>query len=177
MRPFSALRRAALFLFALPLLAACIYDPMETEEAEGTAVGPGDALPEFTVTLSDGSTLSTGNLTGTVSLIMFFSTQCPDCQEVLPEVQSLYEEFGTKVRFVLISRAEGAESIEEYWQEHDLTLHYSAQSGREVYSLFAGGGIPRIYISGEDLIIRSVFTDSPLPTLSDLREALAFCLR
>ncbi len=166
---YSILRQAVLLLPALMLFSACIYDPADPE---GGNVGVGDALPEFSVTLSDGSSVSTGSLLGEVSLIMFFSTECPDCQEVLPLAQSLYDEFGSQLRFVLISREEGAESISAYWLENSLTLPYSAQSDREVYRLFATSGIPRIYISDRTLTVRSAFSDSPLPTLAALRSAL-----
>ncbi len=163
------LRRAVPLLAALALLAACIYDPADPP---GGSIGVGDTLPEFSVTLSDGTPLSSGRLKGGVSLIMFFSTGCPDCEAVLPSVQSLYGEFGDRVRFVLISREEGAESIASYWLAHSLTLPYSAQSDREVYRLFAGSGIPRIYISDPALTVRAAFSDSPLPTLPALREAI-----
>ena len=165
----TLLLRAVPLLLALPLLAACIYDPADPE---GGNVGEGDALPEFSVTLSDGTPVSTQSLRGEVSLIMFFSTECPDCQEVLPIVQSLYDEFGSEVRFVLISREEGAKSIAVYWLEHGLTMPYSAQSDREVYRLFATSGIPRIYISDRSLTVRSAFSDSPLPDLASLRNAM-----
>ncbi len=166
---YSILRQAVLLLPALMLFSACIYDPADPE---GGNVGVGDALPEFSVTLSDGSSVSTGSLLGEVSLIMFFSTECPDCQEVLPIVQSIYDEYGSQLRFVLISREEGAESIYAYWLEHSLSMPYSAQSNREIYRLFATSGIPRIYISDRTLTVRSAFSDSPLPSLSTLRSAL-----
>ncbi len=164
------LRRAALLVPVIPLFAACIYDPADPESGEG--IGVGDLLPEFTVTMSDGNSVSTPDLAGGVSLIMFFHTDCPDCREVLPMVQSLYDEFSGTVRFVAISRDEKSASIDSYWSEHSLTLPYSAQTGRGVYQLFAASGIPRIYISDPGLTVRAAFSDSPLPALSDLRSAL-----
>ncbi len=165
MSPFSLLRRAAAFFAIITISVSCIFDP---DEPEGGNIGIGDELPEFTITLSDGTTVGTQDLRGSESLIMFFSTQCPDCQEVLPVVQSFYEEYSEQMRFILISREDGEENVKSYWQEHNLTLPYSAQNDRSVYRLFATSGIPRIYISGPDLIVRSVFTDSTLPTLEDL---------
>ncbi len=171
---FQILRRAALLALALPLFAACIYDPSNPEGGDG--IGVGDPLPDFTVTMSDGSSLSTPDLAGNVSLIMFFHTDCPDCQTALPMVQSLYEDFGGTVRFVAISREEKAGSIGRYWSANSLTLPYSAQTGRDIYRLFASGGIPRIYISDPSLTVRAAFSDSPLPTLTTLRSALTALL-
>ena len=165
------LRRAALLALALPLFAACIYDPADPEGGDG--IGVGDTLPDFTVTMSDGTSLGTSDLAGGVSLIMFFHTDCPDCQTALPIVQSLYGEFGAQVRFVTISREEKAGSIDRYWSANSLTLPYSAQTGRDVYQLFASSGIPRIYISDPALTVRAAFSDSPLPDRDALRDALA----
>ena len=72
----------------------------------------------------------------------------------------------------MISREQGKEEIQEYWNENNLTIPYSPQTSREIYSLFAQSRIPRIYISDEDGTIGKIFTDDPLPTLTDIETAL-----
>ena len=126
------------------LLSGCIK-----EKNQGADLKVGDALPTFSVTMNDGSTVSEQSLKENISLVMFFHTTCPDCQRTLPEVQRLYDEYkdNDTVRFVLISREQEASAIESYWTTNQLNMPYSAQTTREIYQLFASNRIPRIYIS------------------------------
>lgn len=155
-------------VLALAAAVSCIRDRIP----QGADLTLGDRLPEFSVVLDDGTTTGTEDLVGNVSCIMFFHSSCPDCQQAMPRVQKLYENYGEEVKFVCISREEGAETIRAYWQVNGFTLPWSAQEGREIYNLFATFAVPRIYISDADGIIRAIFTDSPVPTYEDMETAV-----
>ena len=161
-------RLFAILLSVSFLLPSCIKD-----KETGADLEVGDVLPEFTVTLSDGSTVGMKELKKGVSCIMFFSTVCPDCRETLPQVQRVYDEFACQgVAFAVISREDGAESVAEYWTAEGLTMPYSAQETRAVYELFATSRIPRVYVCKEG-IIRAIFTDMPSnPAYEDIKAAI-----
>ncbi len=155
------------------MLSSCINDD---EGEQGTIeLKVGDRLPAFSVQLTDGRTMTTENLRGRPSLVVFFHTGCKDCQQEFPVLQSIYEDYGRKVEMVLISREEKAADIAPYWAEHRLTMPYSAQEDRTVYHLFAKMSIPRIYVSDKDLVIRRIFTDNPLASYEDIAGAIAEC--
>ncbi len=148
---------------------ACIDENVDEFEE---LVKVGDRLPTFVVTTNEDTTVTSEQLSSGISLVIFFHTGCPDCQAVLPIVQQLYEEYcADGVQFLLISREEAQVSVAQYWMLNHLTMPYSAQSDRRIYELFAHEGVPRIYIS-KDGVIRSVFTDAPMPTYEELKEAL-----
>ncbi len=153
-------------------LSSCIRDRIP----QGADLQPGDRLPDFSVIMSDGTSFSSADLDGKVSLIMFFHTGCPDCQAELPVVQQIHEEFGLQIAICCISREEGPETVRTYWLENGLTLPYSAQEDRSVYSLFAGMGVPRVYVSGRDRVIYSVYDDSPIATPDQLEADIRACL-
>lgn len=143
------------------------------EENTGGEVKVGDILPEFEVVMSDGSLLTDDSLKGSVSILMFFHTSCPDCQQTLPRVQSIYDEYSVKgVKIALISREESSDDISSYWTDNSLNMPYSAQDDRKVYNMFATSRIPRIYISDENGTIRYIFTDDPVASYDDLKSAL-----
>lgn len=154
-------------------LTSCIK-----EKQTGADLSVGDMIPDFTVEVSDGTTLTGARLREGVSLIMFFTTECPDCQQTLPVVRTLYDEYaGQGVKFALISREDDAASVDSYWVEHGYTMPYSAQSDRHIYELFARSRVPRIYIC-RDGIIKSIFTDQPTnPTYEVLRAVLEEMLK
>ncbi|MBS7396774.1 MAG: TlpA family protein disulfide reductase [Prevotellamassilia sp.] len=146
-----------LLSFLLPALtmASCIDDD---DAAAGDSVGIGSPLPNFTVTLSDGSTVSTADLQGAPSVIVFFHTLCGDCQRELPVVERFSHEF-PGVRFLCIARSQGKEEISAYWQKNGLTLSFSPQPDAVVYNLFANSYIPRVYVSDASCIVRQVFVE------------------
>ena len=160
-------------LTAVLSLVSCIK-----EKQTGADLSVGDRIPDFTVAVSDGTSLTGAQLRDGVSCIVFFTTICPDCRETLPHVQKLYDEYADKgVRFAIISREDGYESVSTYWREQGFTMPYSAQSDRTVYELFARSRVPRVYIC-RDGVIKYIFTDQPAnPTYEVLRAVLEEMLK
>ena len=159
-------------LLAALCLSGCI------KENIGADLKVGDRLPDFTVTMNDGTVVSDDSLMGNVSCVMFFHTTCPDCQATLPVVQSIHDEYQQKgILFALISRGQTADDIDIFWEEKGLNMPYSAQEGRYVYNKFASTRIPRVYICDKDGIIRYVFTDDPIPVYDDLMSSLESLIR
>lgn len=104
----------------------------------------GDHMPQFEVVTLQGDIYSPQTLQGRESVIVFFNTDCPDCRYELPELQ-LQADAEPQVQYLCIARDEGAESIEKFWTEHNLTMPVAPQPNRHVYSLFARVGIPRTF--------------------------------
>lgn len=156
---------AAVLMMVSMAAASCIKDRGPVGERD---LGPGDEVPQFCVEMNDGRTLCSDDLEGRVSVIVFFHTGCPDCEEELPVIQRIYDEFGERVTVCCISREESGDSIEAFWRANGLTLPYSAQESRDIYNLFATIGVPRVFVVSPDLIIYSAYDDSPIATYSDL---------
>ena len=149
------------------ILSSCI------KEKQGEELAVGDRLPDFEVVMNDGSVVNDEILSGGVSVVMFFHTSCPDCQQALPRMQQIYDEYASKgVSFALISREDRAEDIEVYFNKKGLELPYSAQNDRKVYEMFAQSRIPRIYICEKGGIIRYIFTDDPVPSYDQLKSSI-----
>ena len=148
------------------------------EKLQGADLKVGDRLPDFSVKMNDGRVVTDEDLIGSVSCVVLFHTSCPDCQNTLPSIQRLYDEYAPEtVRFALISREEGAEEIESYWTEKSYDMPYSAQLTRKVYNKFASSRIPRVYISDKDGIIRYIYTDNPIPSYDELKSCLESLIR
>ena len=148
------------------------------EKQTGADLKTGDMIPDFEVVMNDGSRVTDEMLKETVSVIMFFHTSCPDCQQVLPRMQQIYDEYASEsVRIVLISREDGKESIESFWSKECLDMPYSAQNDRRIYEKFAKERIPRVYVCEKGGIIRYIFTDDPNPSFDDIKDALENVIR
>ena len=150
-------------LISLLASVSCIKDYPDPE----FELKPGDRIPEFSITMSDGTAMTSEQLSHGPAIIMFFHTGCPDCQNTLPSVQKIYDEYKDRVSFALISREQSEEEIKDYWKEKGYTLPFSAQKDRKIYNLFATSRVPRVYICNEGKITR-IYTDEPIPTYEDL---------
>ena len=138
----------------------------------------GDILPDFEVVMNDGSVVTDDMLKESVSVVMFFHTSCPDCQQVLPQMQKIYDEYASEgVKFALISREDSDMSIDAFWNEKGLKMPYSAQTTRKIYEKFASERIPRVYICEKGGIIRYIFADNPNPSYDDIKVSLDSLIR
>lgn len=144
------------------LLGCLLFSCIREEVSAGhDRVEPGDTLPDFSMVLNDGSELTTQSLKGKVVVLIFFHTECPDCQKELPVIQQLYEEYATneEVAIYAISREESEEEVADYWERNSLTIHYSAQDDRRVYELFSTSGIPGcMFADGTELSFPCILT-------------------
>ena len=157
----------------LAVLSGCIK-----EKQTGADLKVGDRLPDFEVVMDDGTVVTDEILSESVSVVMFFHTSCPDCRQVLPQMQKVYDEYASAgVRIVLISREDPKESVESFWRENGLKVPYSAQNNRKVYEKFAATRIPRVYVNEKGGIIRYVFTDDPNPSYDEICTALENVIR
>lgn len=143
------------------------------EKPTGVDLAIGEVIPDFEVTMNDGSVVTGQELRQTPSCIVFFHTSCPDCQQALPLIQQLYSKYSSQgVRFALISREEEDSTVSSYWKENSFTMPYSAQSTREIYNLFAQTRVPRIYICEKGGIIKAIYTDDPVPGFEELDQKI-----
>ena len=157
------------YRLAYLLVTSLVFFSCIKERPAGADLGVGDVVPDFEVTMNDGSSVSGQDLRQTPSCIVFFHTSCPDCQQVLPVIQELYDKYIDEgVAFALISREEEEATVSAYWAECGFSMPYSAQSSREIYSLFAQTRVPRVYICEKDGVIKAIYTDDPVPGFEEL---------
>ena len=164
--------RASALSIAIALSASLLLSSCITNDTDSDIISVGDPLPQFSVTLDNGATVTTDDLRGHVSLILFFSTKCCDCQEVVPIVDEIYKTYADRITFVAISRAEGPEEVARFWQKNGLTMPYAARPDREIYNLFATSVVPRIYISDPAGVVSYIMPDNPHPARATLTTAL-----
>ena len=167
------MKHLMIFCLAGILMTGCIK-----EKQTGADLKVGDILPDFEVVMNDGSVVTDEILKEKVSVVMFFHTTCPDCQQALPRMQQIYDEYASKgVLFALISREQDAAEIDSYFKENRLNMPFSGQNDRKVYEKFAKTRIPRIYINEKGGTIRYIFTDDPVPSYDELKSSLESVIR
>ena len=165
----SKILRLIASIILIALFGGCIQD---TPPEGRSLIADGDRLPQFSVTMADGATVTTDDLAGAPSMIVLFTTTCPDCRELLPVLEELHHRH-PGLRMLLIARSQDAATLAAYWEANALTLPYSPQPDAAVYHLFATATVPRVYLADATLTVRAQWDDAPVPTLTALETALA----
>ena len=150
-------------MLACLLLWGCGSIHEEDDVVERIVVG--SRVPIFSVNVVDYEGLTTSCSTNRLygeTVIVFFSTQCKDCQRELPELNDYYLKHKDDDGFqmVAISRAEGEQSVADFWSANNLQIPYSAQEDRKIYDLFASSVIPRVYFVSSSGIITKVLIEN-----------------
>ena len=149
-------------MLACLLLWGCGSIHEEDDVVERIVVG--SRVPIFSVNVVDYEGLTTSFSTNRLygeTVIVFFSTQCKDCQRELPELNEYYLKHKDDEGFqmVAISRAEGEQSVADFWSANNLQIPYSAQEDRKIYDLFASSIIPRVYFVSEQGIVTKILIE------------------
>lgn len=165
----KVLRCLSSLLLTVFTFASCVT---EDDPTQAWSLPLGSGMPAFEVTLSDGSRVSNRDFDGKVGVIVLFNTSCPDCRAELPIIQEVSILTGSDVKYLCIAREEDTESIARFWTDHALTLPYSPQPDRRVYSLFAESIIPRVMVFSPTAHLTASYSDLPLPTAQTLIEAI-----
>ena len=152
---FVLLALIAVVAAAIVLLPSCgnrTQKQAEEDVEATTLVGEGDAAPDFTVEMIDGSRVTLSALRGKVVLVNFWATWCPPCREELTHVQSeLIDRFaGRDFVFLPISRGEERTAVEAFREKAGYTFPMGLDPEREIYDRFASNYIPRNFLIGPD---------------------------
>lgn len=159
-------------------LQSCIG---EKERVESSAsINVGDSVPKFDIQLSDGGLFHSRDDGHTVKVVVFFDTECSDCQQFLPVFQKLVTKLrsqensldGVAVRCYAIAREQKTTEVADYWKAKGLDVPYYAPGNRVLYHQFAQRTIPRVYVVNPKGVVTAVFTDSPVPTYDKLLLAI-----
>jgi cytochrome c-type biogenesis protein CcmF len=107
----------------------------------------GERAPDFSVDLLDGSTLSRSDLHGQVSVINFWSPECQPCEDELPDLQAIWEEYQDKgVAFLGVSFPDLEAGTREMVSEFGITYPNGLDAVMPVdYGIT---GVPETFVIG-----------------------------
>ena len=144
-----------IFFTAVVLLSISCNNTIEIQDEYQSNIVEGDKVPQFQVVNVDGSLLSSNELLGKRSIIVFFIISCPYCRALMPVVEDVWlntKEF-EDVSIIPVGRGETVQSIGTYWESENLTMPAFIDTNRKMYDKFAETGVPRIYISDKNGIV------------------------
>ncbi len=101
---------------------------------------------DFTLKDLSGKSWTFSELRGKVVLVNFWATWCPPCRKEMPDLETLYERFGSKGFVVLGISDENAAKVVSFIGERKLTFPVLLDPGRKVNERFVVEGIPKSFV-------------------------------
>ena len=113
---------------------------------------------DFTLKDLSGKTWTFSELRGKVVLVNFWATWCPPCRKEMPDLEKLYERFGSKGLVVLGISDEEAAKVEPFIRERKVSFPVLLDPGRKVNEMFVVDGIPKSFVYDRDgkLVTQSI---------------------
>ena len=96
-----------------------MHRPAIIKEASQVTMADGDY--DWMLADLDGTPVSFSEFEGRLVFLSFWATWCPPCRAEMPNIQWLYEQYGDRISFVLVSQ-EPSETIRRYLEEHGFTV-------------------------------------------------------
>ncbi len=124
---------------------------------EFTLVQKGTRAPDFTFETSPGVEANLSDYKGKVILITFFATWCGPCRQELPHIdKEIFQPKRNNPAFVLLTfgREHDWETVNKFRSDQKFTMPLYPDTGRKIFSRFAGQNIPRNFLIGKDGKIR-----------------------
>jgi peroxiredoxin len=101
---------------------------------------------DFTLTDLGGMKWNLRALAGKVVLVNFWATWCPPCRKELPDLEALYQRFGSRGFVILAISDEDAGKVAQFVAAHNLTYPVLLDPGRKVNELLQISGIPKSFV-------------------------------
>ena len=115
----------------------------------------GARVPELELADLDGTTVKLSDYFGSVILLEFWATWCPDCREVLPHIQTLHDKAkGAGYSVVTVSVDAESETVRTFMKENSYTFQVLF-GGTQIREQFAVKAIPTLYIIDKSAVIRA----------------------
>ena len=113
----------------------------------------GYRAPDFTVKTLEGTEVTAWEQLVAPVYINFFATRCHFCKIEMPYIQSLYEEIGDDVTFMIVDVRESGETVKAYFESAGWTVPVYLDSLGIAGAKYNVRGLPTsFFIDGEGVI-------------------------
>lgn len=117
----------------------------------------GDAAPDFTADLADGTTFILSEQQGKVILLNFWATWCGPCVREMPAFEKLHGEYEEDVVILAVNCMEDTEIVDAFLKENGYTFPIAYDTDGSINMRYPTQGIPYTLVIDAEGIIRNIY--------------------
>lgn len=110
--------------------------------------------PDFTVTDLDGNEISLSDYTGKPVIINFWATWCGPCQSEMPAFDTMYQEYGDQITFLMINVTDGdrdtVDNVRTFYEESGYSFPIYFDTTLEASITYGASSIPLTFFINPD---------------------------
>jgi peroxiredoxin len=146
----------------------------------GYIVEIGQQMPDIEMQLTDGTTVTTADLKGKVTMLQFTASWCGVCRKEMPHIEKeIWQKHKSNYDFVLIGvdLNEPLEKVIKFGKDMEITYPLALDPGGEIFYTFAdkGAGVTRNVIidrSGKIVYMTRLFKEKEFNEMKEVIESL-----
>lgn len=135
-------------------------DQIISENNERTGNKIGDPAPNVRLPNLQDESVSLADYRGKIVLVNFWASWCPPCQEELPDLQRIYEEYEGQVIVLAINLTKAEATVDDvraFVEESDVTFPIVLDHAGDAMNAYRIVAYPSTYVVDEAGVIRERF--------------------
>ena len=131
--------KRSFFLLQVVICLLVFSNSYSQEDDRGYIVDAGQAAPDFTATLIDGSKFTLSENRGKIIMLQFTASWCGVCRKEMPHIENeIWQPLKGK-EFILIGidRDEPLDVVKKFADKIGVTYHLALDPGADIFALFA----------------------------------------
>jgi peroxiredoxin len=110
-------------------------------------VSVGQYAPDFTLKNPESNSVSLSDYTGKPIVMIFWATWCPYCEQEIPALKTVYQNYHQQGLVVLaINTGDSASQVKKYQSEHNITYPILLDSNKKISTQYRVSGVPFYYL-------------------------------
>lgn len=147
--------KISIFLIAALLITGFSVINLQQTRIKAAEAGTeiGNKAPDFSLMNLNGQEVNLSDYRGQKVFLNFWASWCPPCRKEMPDMEKLYEEYGSEIAVLAVNIGESKSTAANFMMENNLDLPVLLDQNKRTAQNYLVRAIPTTYILDADGII------------------------